>query len=329
MHGLNLSTIPEILDGAKLLSTNDDLAGMRNLLQLPEASMFGAGKDPQELRNLMRKLSARISRETDANADIPEDETNPNLPSGYTYLLQFIAHDMVNTSISLAVTRGRRFGFRNARQQPLTLETIYGGGPEVTPQAYEYSERSAQSRGSMPRTRLRSGRARKQSGSTEGMPFADIGRAEPVDVRDSGIRGLRCPRTEALIADARNEDQALIAQMTLLFHRMHNFIIEQMDEASPPSTAPEAYRNFICARFVLALLYRKIIIKDVLFRLLDPSVYRHYFLPGVNKNKLASELEFLSRIPVEFSTALSGSDTQWFETDMTSTATASSTPEAR
>ena len=303
MHGLNLSTIPEILDGTKLLSADDGLAGMRNLLPLPEASMFGAGKDPQELRNLMRKLSARISRESDGNADRPEDETNPNLPSGYTYLLQFIAHDMVNTSISLAVTRGRRFGFRNARQQPLTLETIYGGGPEVTPQAYEYSERSAQSRGSMPRTRLRSGRARKQSGSTEGMPFADIGRAQPVDVRDSGIAGLRCPRTEALIADPRNEDQALIAQMTLLFHRMHNFIIEQMDAANPPSTAPEAYRNFICARFVLALLYRKIIIKDVLFRLLDPSVYRHYFLPGVDKNKLASGsgLDVLNRIPVEFS----------------------------
>ena len=84
------------------------------------------------MRNLMRKLSARISRESDGNADRPEDETNPNLPSGYTYLLQFIAHDMVNTSISLAVTRGRRFGFGNARQQPLTLETIYGGGPEVS-----------------------------------------------------------------------------------------------------------------------------------------------------------------------------------------------------
>ena len=95
------------------------------------------------------------------------------------------------------------------------------------PQAYEYSERSAQSRGTMPRTRLRSGRARKQSGSTEGMPFADIGRAEPVDVSDSEIGSFRFRARRHLIADARNEDQALIAQMTLLVHRMHNFLIEK------------------------------------------------------------------------------------------------------
>ena len=55
MHGLNLSTIPEILDGATLLNADGDLGGMRNLLPLPASSMFGAGKDPQDLRKLMRK----------------------------------------------------------------------------------------------------------------------------------------------------------------------------------------------------------------------------------------------------------------------------------
>jgi hypothetical protein len=301
MHGLNLSTIPEILDGATLLNADGDLGGMRNLLPLPASSMFGAGKDPQDLRKLMRKLSARISREPDLSDERPEEETNPNLPSGYTYLLQFIAHDMVNTSVSLAVSEGRRFGFHNARQLPLTLETIYGGGPDVAPQAYEYSRFCAQSRGFMPRTRFRCGRTRNRSGSTGNMPFADIGRAVPVDVKDDGIRGGRCLRTEALIADARNEDQALISQMTLLFLRMHNFIIDELDAVLPPSTAPEAYRNFICARFILALLYRRIIVKDVLYRLLDPSVYRYYFLPGIDKSKLASDPALLDRIPVEFS----------------------------
>jgi heme peroxidase len=306
MHGLNLSTIPEILDGVTLLNAGADLGGMRNLLPLPDSSMFGAGKDPQELRNLMRKLSARISREPDLSEERPEEETNPNLPSGYTYLLQFIAHDMVNTSVSLAVSEGRRFGFHNARQLPLTLETIYGGGPDVAPQAYEYSKLCLQSRGFMPRTRFRCGRTRTRSGSTANMPFADIGRAVPVDVRDGGIDG-RCLRTEALIADARNGDQALISQITLLFLRMHNFIIDELDAMLPPSTAPEAYRNFICARFILALLYRRIIVKDVLFHLLDPSVYRYYFMSPdekenpINKKKLVSDPALLDRIPVEFS----------------------------
>lgn len=311
MHGLNLSTIPELLDGVTSLGAEGELAGMRNLLPFPQndcSMMFGAGKDPQDLRRLMRKLSSRISREPDLSEDRPEDETNPNLPSGYTYLLQFIAHDMVNTSISLAASNGRRFGFQNARQQPLTLETIYGGGPDVSPQAYEYSALCAQSRGLMPRTRFRCGQIRTRFGSTTDMPFADIGRATPVDVKDTGLGGARCLRTEALIADARNDDQALISQMTHLFLRMHNFIIEQLDAVLPPTTAPEAYRNFVCARFILTLLYRRIIVKDVLYRLLDPSVYRHYFLPtsggskiAIDGSKLASDPDSLDRIPVEFS----------------------------
>jgi hypothetical protein len=39
----------------------------------------------------------------------------------------------------------------------------------------------------------------------------------------------------------------------------------------------------------------------VLYRLLDPSVYRYYFLPNIDKNKLASEPDVIDRIPVEFS----------------------------
>ncbi|MGB8399322.1 peroxidase family protein [Bradyrhizobium sp.] len=314
MHGINASVIPEIKDGARLLGADSNIGGMRNLLPMSDSEMFGAGKDPRDLRTLMRKLSARISRDPppseekrdprpDEDKVLPED--NPNIPSGYTYLLQFLAHDMVNTSISLAATEGRRFGFQNARQQPLTLDTIYGGGPDVSPQAYEYSRLCERSRGFMPRTQLRCGRAQARSGSTAHMPFADIGRAVPTDISDDGLvdrKGApRCLRTEALIADARNEDQALIAQLTLVFHRMHNFVLDQIDRALQPSTAPDAYRNFICARFILTLIYRKIIVKDVLYRLLDPSVYRYYFLPTTNPQNLLSDEKVIGQIPVEFS----------------------------
>jgi hypothetical protein len=305
MHGVNLSVIPEIKDGPRLLGADSNLDGMRNLFPLSDSSVFGAGKDPALLRILMRKLAARLSRAKVSDSK-SQTEDNPNIPSGYTYLLQFMAHDMVNTSISLAATEGRRFGFQNTRQQPLTLDTVYGGGPDVSPHAYEYGQSCVQSRGFMPRTRLRCGRAQSRSGSTANMPFADVGRAIAVDVMDGGLANRdgapRCLRTEALIADPRNEDQALIAQMTLLFHRMHNFILDQIDSALPPSTAPDAYRNFICARFILTLIYRKIIIKDVLYHLLDSSVYRYYFLPVINPGNLLSDDEAaIGKIPVEFS----------------------------
>jgi hypothetical protein len=291
MHGLNLSIIPEIANGTTVLTADSALNGTRNLLRLDDSSVFGAGKDPMELRKLMRKLSARIGRETFRPA-----EENTNIPSGYTYLLQFIAHDMVNTSISLAATNGRRFGFQNARQQPLTLETIYGGGPDVSPQAYEFTHACTQALGPMPRTRLRSGRAQDQSGSTKGTPFADVGRSVPVDVADDAI-GHAFLRTEALVADARNEDQALIAQLTRLFHKMHNFILEQIETSQPSRTVPDAYRNFICARYLLTLIYRRIVLQDVLRRLLDPSVVRYY----LNEEKPLVANDGSGAIPVEFS----------------------------
>ncbi|MBR0797921.1 hypothetical protein JQ615_21260 [Bradyrhizobium jicamae] len=303
MHGINLSTVPELVDGMKLLTADSELGGTQNLLGLTDASMFGAGKDPLTLRKLMRRLAARISRETLRSDRQGRSEDNPNLPSGYTYLLQFMAHDMVDTSISLAATGGRRFGFQNARQQPLTLDTIYGGGPDVSPQVYEYSEQCVHARGLMPRTKMRCGRAQDRVNPGAKTPYADIGRATPVEVKDSGVDSIpgnpQCLRTEALVADARNDDQALIAQMTLLFHRMHNFILDQLDGATPATDAAGAYRNFICARFILTLLYRRIIIKDVMYRLLDPSVYRYYFLPDLNTRKLVSDPA--AGVPVEFS----------------------------
>ncbi|QOZ29174.1 peroxidase family protein [Bradyrhizobium sp. CCBAU 51753] len=303
MHGISLSTIPELVDGVTRLAVDADLSGTQNLLALTDDSMFGAGKEPAELRKLMRRLAARISRET-LRSDRPgRSEDNPNIPSGYTYLLQFIAHDMVNTSISLAATAGRRFGFQNARQQPLTLDTIYGGGPDVSPQVYEYSAQCVHSRGLMPRTKMRCGRAQDRVHPDEKMPFADIGRAMPVEVQDSGLDSSpgnpECLRTEALVADARNDDHALIAQVTLLFHRMHNFILDQLNSATPAKTASDAYRNLICARFILTLLYRRIIVKDVMYRLLDPSVYRYYFLPDINSGKLVCDPD--AGVPVEFS----------------------------
>ena len=199
------------------------------------------------------------------------------------------------------IINGRRFGFENARQQPLTLDTIYGGGPDVSPQAYEFTRGCKDSRGLMPRTRLRRGRAQNRSGSTTGMPFADIGRAAPIGVRDDGINvstsAAQCPLTEALVADVRNDDQALIIQITVLFHRLHNFILDQIESSRGSATPADAYRNFISARFLMTLIYRRIIFNDVLYRLLDPSVIRYYL---VEKRPLVANDES-GCIPVEFS----------------------------
>src|SRR4029450_9085258 len=54
---------------------------------------------------------------------------NPAIPSGYTYLLQFVAHDLVQSAIPLSVAGQLGAGRSNARRTPLMLESLYGSGP--------------------------------------------------------------------------------------------------------------------------------------------------------------------------------------------------------
>ena len=87
--------------------------GFRHFLGTPRASQrFCAfGVDPvefpahmQNIRGLMHRLSRRMDAEiawpSHADASLKRWE-NPAIPSGYTYLLQFVAHDLVQSAIPL------------------------------------------------------------------------------------------------------------------------------------------------------------------------------------------------------------------------------------
>lgn len=200
---------------------------------------------------------------------------NPSILSGYTYLLQFIAHDMIDTVRSAAIT-GDRFTpeFHNARVRPLMLDTLYGAGPDESPQSYRVHRLRAE----LPRSLLRMGELRRQeSGGGEPpkpeprryCPFQDIARSPDGD---------QMPRrlTEVLISDPRNDAHALMSQTTVLFSLLHNKIAGLLGELRGDAFPETAYRRFLFARFVVTLIYRNIVAKDVLPRILDPRVRAAY-----------------------------------------------------
>jgi hypothetical protein len=270
--------------------------GFRHFLGTPRPSQrFTAyGIDPlsapahlPKIRGLMNRLSRRMDAELPwpAHGDASVERwENPNIPSGYTYLLQFVAHDLVHSAMPLSVAGGLGAGTANARRTALKLETLFGSGPVGSPFVYALDAPNDERR-----TKLRLGRMRwNEKGVEPGCPFRDIARtpAENVTGIDRSIAGKRVALTEALIADPRNDDHAIMSQLTALFALLHNGLVDIVRRGEPiigpNANLGAAYKRFLCARDALTLIYHNVIRKDLMRRAMHPAIYAAYSGPIPN-----------------------------------------------
>ena len=119
---------------------------------------------------------------------VPKRGRIPHIPSGYTYLLQLVAHDLVQSSVPMSIIEETGSGMLNARRSGLRLDTIYGGGPMVCPLAYALDDKQDESR-----TRLRLGSLPDDPDIRQkGCPYRDIARVQALR------RQRRRPRPHAL-----------------------------------------------------------------------------------------------------------------------------------
>jgi hypothetical protein len=339
MHGFNplgLRAQRCVFD-EKARSKPDPRRGFRNLLGTPEKffSADGLMHEPcgdEKLTALMARVASRVAAGQDrfwsdrleprvprqpapgAPASPVETWENPGIPSGYTYLLQLVAHDLVASTVSLSIDV-ERAEVENARDDALVLETIYGNGPELTPEPYEFSRAHLNGRGLVPRTRLRLGPQRPKIAGTMHCPHRDLGRGtgtagisnghRPVNMVEDGARSSDQAKlwlTETMVADARNDSHALLSQLTVLFHLLHNTLIAKLEQRVPsnPAVWPDqelAWRRFTCARIAVTLIYRRIIRNDLMRRLLNEEVYRAYSAGW----RLERGEDIEEGIPLEFS----------------------------
>ncbi|MEM7225183.1 MAG: hypothetical protein AAF495_19550 [Pseudomonadota bacterium] len=248
----------------------------------------------------------RLNRSILANHLKPHERDqweNKDTPAGYTYLLQFAAHDLVHTSVANIPSEGVDRKVRNLRGAKLELETIFGGGPAVCPHAFEAPEEH-----DSVRRRLRLGQPRNVQGDN----LVDLDRELfRTGKRMHGKNKKKIGMTDVLIADPRNDDNSIIAQLTALFHAFYNVVLAQTRKnwsnvsgtngKSPPLEDADVY-----ARAVTAYAYRTILRKDLLKRLLDPEVYevydREYKDEGAAPKFLDNPVNSES-IPLEFSHA--------------------------
>jgi len=104
------------------------------------------------------------------------------------------------------------------------------------------------------------------------------------------------PYSDVLIADVRNDDNLIIAQLTALFHLLHNAVYCQLPEIH--KNASDA-QTFGLARKVVARAYRNVVFNDLLQKVLLPPIYECYTTRGQEAFYDKGD----ARMPLEFSHA--------------------------
>jgi hypothetical protein len=270
------------------------LQGYRHFLREPEdaerCGLFATEAEREKQIPMLHRLSKAMQP---VEYKLRE---NRNLPSGYTYLLQLVAHDCVHTPTPFWQLPPAHAEARNQRAERLRLDTIYGDGPIACPYAYAPDDDS-----DITRTKLRLGpMSDRRPGPVAPTKMRDLARASLPGEEVKGKPVFADP----MIHDPRNEDNSLTAQITVLWHMVHNSLV---DIAGLPRGAAlqEHAREpvFIWARAATMMIYRRILRKDVLRRLLDPTIYERYLKAGPADllDRDPDPDRFALSVPLEFS----------------------------
>ena len=264
---------------------------------LPRRSDFFEGRFGRLFRTLppaqhtipmLAKLAEKMAAEAEAEEtpDTEQDaEENNNIPSGYTYLGQFIDHDLTfdpNSSLQKQNDLEALVDFRTPR---FDLDCVYGRGPNDQP--YMYRDDNFFLFG------------RKLSGSTFDKNTRDLPRNNPDPL------GTNRTNARALIGDPRNDENVIVSQLQGIFMRFHNHVAAEMLRKNP-------HVEFKDIQQMVRWHYQWVILHDFLPRILDIEVLKKV-LPGYKRHKpfddcFKPNLEIFkwknsAFIPIEFTAA--------------------------
>ena len=193
-------------------------------------------------------------------------------PAGFTYLGQFIAHDLSFERVTVQPGRLRVGAVAQQRSPTLDLDSLYAvgfGSDEVAWQADE--------------AKLRLGR----TVAAGGQPARD-----DLDLP-------REPNGRAIIPDKRNDENLAVAQTQVAFMRFHNAIVDTLDDGL------NAEGRFNQTRDLVTRHYQWIVWHDFLPKVCDESVIADVIARG----RLAFETGAahgdgtVPKLPIEFSVA--------------------------
>jgi hypothetical protein len=174
---------------------------------------------------------------------------NPAIPSGYTYLGQFIDHDITFDTVSSLQRQNDPDALENKRTPRFDLDSVYGRGPADQPYLYEEDG-----------IRLMLG----ESVGDDPVGGPDLPRNKPREDKD----GNPIVRGRALIGDPRNDENLIVSQLHSTFLRFHNAAVRHVET----TTGLKGDNLFKEAQRLARWHYQWVVVHDFLPRVVGQDV---------------------------------------------------------
>ncbi len=224
-------------------------------------------------------LNATITRKL-ARAMVAGGGGDGRIPAGYTYLGQFIDHDLTmdRTDVMLGEDVAPT-DLLQGRSPRLDLDSLYGAGPGNPASAKFYEPDGLHLR----------------TGTT--IP-ADNVRAKPRhDLPRVGKGAGLAAKQQALIPDPRNDENLIVAQTHLAMINFHNKVVDKISTTLPTP------QRFTRARKRVTLHYQWLLRHDYLPRICEPAVVNDVWNKGRKLVEPDAAPTDVPTMPIEFSVA--------------------------
>ena len=220
------------------------------------------GNTDEEKLGRIGRLARQMQEPAGTGWDAP-DLDNEAIPAAYTYLGQFVDHDITFDPASSLQRKNDPEELHNFRTPRFDLDNLYGGGPEADP--FLYDRRPSRD------GKFLIGKARRVA---PGISDTDILLSELKPSREDDL-----PRNEqgtALIGDPRNDENLIVAQVQLAMLKFHNKMVDWVGE----SEGLEGGEAFERARDLVRWHYQWVVLRDFLPRIADPGVVNDVLFGG-------------------------------------------------
>src|SRR5260221_5931591 len=200
--------------------------------------------DDQALKKLADEM---IHSEDSVTPETESDgEENSAISAGYTYLGQFIDHDITFDPVGSFQARHDAEAIVDFRTPRLDLDNIYGRGPGDQPYLFDNDG-------------LKFLLGTKINGSDSDPNTHDLQRSNPV-------RGAK----RALIGDPRNDENIIVSQLQGVFLRFHNSIVDYLKSQGKNESNTENF--FDRVQDLVRWHYQWVVINDFLPTIVSKEV---------------------------------------------------------